>query len=878
MVNKKRGVFCFIFVILLIGFVSASFNVSNYEVTKDKYSPQNYLEAWAQISFDKEASTSLFETSVGDSFELLKLLELNNFVKTCVPSDCESAYSSDGEGKASLSFSLESGKSKVVGLKFTGSINSVYYVNFSVQSNAGASCKNQLEIDFLADGSVEKGNDKASSEVCSALKNYGCFNSSGESEKLTVEENPYCQKMNLSEAAGFKVGAWVKKGGPKTLEMIVFDKSVNEKARCDLPEPTDLGGEISCDINYTVVKEEEHYVCIKSKSGSTDHQIKSNPSTKCGFFGTPIKAATTAYQIFAQGKKFNSVGTLKIDDSLNGKSIGGDLIESYLLSKYDLDCTDGCVVPIKFTSGYNQDQTITLSNLKGKYRTSSGNPILDEFDELEESPAKISASSQKLYFNQAEFSVTKNMTAYGNETFILKLGEKNIFSKVIFIEKISTIESVSPLFAGAANPTEFVIDVNEKNNSKIINYKWEFGDGTNQTTLVNKTTHTYNEIKDYNLKITITDENGFESSKTFNISVGSPKNIVDYEIKKKLRYVGNLTLDVEILSGFYKESVKEILDLNASKIKLEGLRKNYDNASKEEDYIIIMKELVKLKIPKSIYLVDKIETPFYPLETNIDLDILEAIGAGSYESNLKNDYEKAVSDWVINNLDINLINKNIVGIYEQEGEKDILKIFEIDIEESSGSNYYIVFESLENLEFDKSYSETEEENYIYISASDDENIIFSTTSDVDFMDLPVFISPAISELNVFVPGICNGDDFCDKEAGENWRNCSDCSFSWTILLVIGLLFIIGIVIYIALQIWYKKKYESHLFKDRNSLYNVVQYVHGAKQKGIKEKEVKKNLRKAGWKSEQVTYATKKYKGRETGMWNPFKKRFFKKEA
>ena len=73
--------------------------------------------------------------------------------------------------------------------------------------------------------------------------------------------------------------------------------------------------------------------------------------------------------------KFNSVGTLKISDSLNGKSIGGDLVESYLLSKYDLDCTDGCVVPIKFTSGYDKNQTITLSNLNGKYRKSSGKTL-----------------------------------------------------------------------------------------------------------------------------------------------------------------------------------------------------------------------------------------------------------------------------------------------------------------------------------------------------------------------------------------------------------------------------------------------------------------------------------------------------------------------
>ena len=68
-----------------------------------------------------------------------------------------------------------------------------------------------------------------------------------------------------------------------------------------------------------------------------------------------------------------------------------------------------------------------------------------------------------------------------------------------------------------------------------------------------------------------------------------------------------------------------------------------------------------------------------------------------------------------------------------------------------------------------------------------------------------------------------------------------------------------------MQEWYKRKYESHLFKNRNSLYNIVQYIRQAKSKGIEEKKIKANLKKAGWSLEQIRYATKKHEGKRTGM-------------
>jgi len=865
---EKRLIIALLAVILLLSFVTASFEVGEYKSLLEKYSPQSYFNGYVKLKLDKEPANSLFTTNMGDSIELLSLIKLNNVTYSCSPADCKSTYEVDGTAKQSLSFDINSTNPKIIGLKFTGEISSVDSINFSLQSNAGASCDNQVKIDFINDGISEKGNNKASSEICTSSKNYGCFVDSGEFEKPIVEETPYCQKINLSEAAGFKIGAWVKKSGAKQLEMVVYDKDGDEKAKCELPESTDAGAEVSCDINYSVMKKEEHYVCIKSKSGSTEHQIKSssNQSSKCGFFGIPIKSATASYQIFAVAKKFDSVGTIGINDTFEQGSIAQDLIEDYLLDRYDLDCSDTCIVPIKFSTNYEIKQSITLSDLNLKYKKSAGNYKEENFYNLKEIAAKISMNEQRLDLNKAKFSVTNNISEYGNKTFILNLNGKEVFSQSIYLGKISTIESLTPLAVPAAYPMEYNIIVKEQNNSKIIKYTWAFGDGTNESTTTGEITHTYNEIKNYELKITIKDINGYESFKIFNITVGSPKDIAASEIQKKLGYVDDLKSEIGNMTGFYVQTLEKSLDLNNSENKLKELEINYTGAATDNDYIAIMKEVVKIKVPQSVELKEQIkDAEFYPVETNINLDILKKIGGGDY-TGLEKDYTNAISGFMIDNLDIKITYKEIVGSYEQHDEK-ILRIFEMNIDKIAGGDYYIILNNISNLKFDKSYGEKTESNYVYISSTGNEKIIFLTTGDIDFIDLPVFMTPPLTKLNVAISAVvCNNNGVCDKSAGEDWKTCKDCSASWTILWIILGIFVVGLAVYIALQIWYQRQYENHLFKDRNSLYNLVQYINQAKDRGIEEDKIRQNLKKAGWGGEQIIYAIKKYHGRRTGMW------------
>ena len=65
--------------------------------------------------------------------------------------------------------------------------------------------------------------------------------------------------------------------------------------------------------------------------------------------------------------------------------------------------------------------------------------------------------------------------------------------------------------------------------------------------------------------------------------------------------------------------------------------------------------------------------------------------------------------------------------------------------------------------------------------------------------------------------------------------------------------------------WYKNNYENYLFKNKNNLYNLLAYIDRSKKEGKSDSEIYRNLKKAGWDSEQANYSMKKYANKKTGM-------------
>ena len=123
---------------------------------------------------------------------------------------------------------------------------------------------------------------------------------------------------------------------------------------------------------------------------------------------------------------------------------------------------------------------------------------------------------------------------------------------------------------------------------------------------------------------------------------------------------------------------------------------------------------------------------------------------------------------------------------------------------------YMIIGNLENVVFEDETLPVKEYNgYLYFNLNDVyDTVSFSTTSNINFLDIPVFISPSIDKLTP--PKI--GDY-------ERWQKPK----KWALfVLIVIILVLISVISYILLQIWYRKKYETYLFKTKTTLqYNGI---------------------------------------------------------
>ena len=108
---------------------------------------------------------------------------------------------------------------------------------------------------------------------------------------------------------------------------------------------------------------------------------------------------------------------------------------------------------------------------------------------------------------------------------------------------------------------------------------------------------------------------------------------------------------------------------------------------------------------------------------------------------------------------------------------------------------------------------------------------------------------------------------CESERGENSNNCRvDCKPWTSTIILFCILFFIAFVVYILLQEWYKRYYESYLFKDKNQLFNAIAFMNNAENQKMSKDEIFRKLKPYRWNSEQLHYAWNKLHGWRTGMW------------
>lgn len=842
----------FLFLILLffiISFASASFSIGKGNMTLKTYSPGAYLIGYLNISFQNQSINGILRDNQGNTINLTELLNSSrnkgyNF--TCDVIDCEKNYQSKDK-LSSKTYSLTSGEEILFGLEFKGILEKINSVKFTIDSNAGEACESQFKIDILNNEIYDYSNTKTSSLVCSGAYT-GCYNASiREDIELLITNTPLCQKMNLSEASGYQIGAWIaeKTSGASSIKMSLYDKIGLKITGCDILKAgmSASGGELYCNISYLNPKIDEYYVCLYSEGNGGEYKTKGYSLIKgCGFSGLPPKNGSAAYYIFAKPKKFGAVGSLNIGDNLTNEQNISTLAEDYIYSTYGTnDCTNGCYVPIKIKA--NVAQEITIKNFSIKYDQENLPGIEDKkFSTLEEVSAKINSKPQYLFLD----GLFKLPTKVGNLSYYLYLDEDKLMNENLQIKNVSM--SLSPLRVPIAETTTFKINVISDNIP--VEYTWVFEDAT-KITLTNQVNYIYLKEGYHEILVGVETKDGGLFAKTFNISVKSAKetgNETLTELEKNLKQINNQIIN---LDSFTKSKIIEDLNLTFVENKISSLRLQFNKADNESDYIEIINELNSISLPEAIIQTSTNYISYYPEKIDIDLYALAAITGEDYDGENSSGYKDAILYWNQLTLDTKISMKEFSYKYGSE-LIPFLKTFNLQFapKEYLENNTYLIIGNLEDLQFSKNISQKGE--YSYIKINGESSISFSTTENVNFIGLPLFISPAIENLPALIanpPG----------QYKNNW---------WILVILFASVIIIAFAVYLILHKWYDKRYEDSLFPNKNNLYNLITYINNQKAKGFSEEQIQESLRKAKWSSERIRYVIRKYLGKNTGMWEP----------
>lgn len=844
--------FILLILILEIGFISAEFSIgepSHYVFTS--YNNGNYLDGWINISFNQEPTNSLLNNSLGGGINLLNLLNKisnTNFKYNCTPKSCIGTYSATN-GETEKVFQLDNGDSAIFGFNLTGErFTGISNFEFDLISNNPETGIVPISIDILNDGNEEWQAYNRSENY--GLERFGCFEKTEVVDSASIAANIYyCEKITMQKTPQAEIGAYVKGNGNEVnLTMKIENENRAFSKSCTTKVQFEGEGRIACvvDTSNIIKSDGRYYVCIKATSSKdSGYEIDYEQTNTCGL-SNDVEGYD--FYIFGRSKKYSSDTKAHINDT-EIKNSGGSVssienyIEDYISDVYGNDCKAGCIIPVRLNS--NVTQQIGIYNAEISYVVGISKTT-DKIFDLLESPATITTSEfQQLYLTDAGFNIDN--LEEGEEISVFLRGEK-LFSESLNLESAPTMY-ISPLITAVNYPTVFSVRISGVNATK---YYWNFGDGKIQTTTTKQVSHTYNETGNYSLSLKVQDITGREYSKGFSVivslaSVMVPKILADYS--NNLQRLEN---SLSQFSTFEQQTIKDAINFEEVKEEISLLNKNAAAARTEEDYNNIIESLSELKIPsyvgKTLFGKNII---FYPKEKNINLNLLEEIGGGNFTLEKEEKYKEAISSFVSRNLNIVLNFSEFSALYSDYKEP-LVKIFQVDIQNKGTKPVYIVVEDGENIITKGDiFTKTEDYQYARLEGGEKQYLVFSTTEDFGFLDFPMFVSPSLKDIT-----LAEWSEFDTTETTKKWVIFG---------VIVGGMIFLTFLVYIVLQMWYKRKYENYLFKDRNNLYNLVNYIKSAKDKGTKNNEIEKNLEKVGWSSEQIRYAMRKFENKNTGM-------------
>ncbi|MEK6888755.1 MAG: PKD domain-containing protein [Nanoarchaeota archaeon] len=862
----RRGLILLSLVIVAILLISPALaNVKiQSENLKRLYSGGDTITGIIKVNITNEPANNQVVTNFKGNITLIELIRANNLAEginyNCSIYGCNAGYEDEGSVNT---LSVDSSSAEFVGFKLNRA-DRIDSLDVVISSDSGPSCSPQLSIDVLGKEEYRLHNTNYTSERCGS-KNYGCFDLSRADKKVEIGSEGVCEQMELWPAPAYEISAKITNSTGTTgiIKAELLDEQggvYGAVGECEMPLQKESVEELKCTIGNPIMERKNYTVCISASGGN--YKINAEDSGRiCGSARTNLGFGFSFdYEVSAQALEYDEVN-FSLNDAF-GRAYGGleigQIADDYLNEIYGGNCSDGCYIPLLITS--NLDQNIDFSRPKAEYFF-QGNKLSEEtFYSLEKKDAVINAKNMELDLEKAEFTIPLNSSENKLRIFV---GGSKIYNDIAINITKGFDFDIIPKFALIGIQTEYSILTNDN----ISKTEWKFGNSAVKQSNGKSITNRIDEGGEYTLEVKATNTRGAVSIKNIKVIVGDPEESLKQLINQSETGIKKIEEYLNTLPQWAKSKISEKIELE--KLKSEVITvKNVDNAGDENKTIALIDRISALNIPISIKESDKGSLPLALGFSNINTKYIEKISASEISDAQREEFTNNLLFWIDENyaplVEFKVIEKNTAS-----GPEPLVTQISVTLnkkKEELSESYLIIDYPIENIYFAEDYGaieivSDETSTGTYILANEENKIEFMVSGKVEFSELGMYISPVVSDIGSYA-----NIDFEKKQFPAGLLTF------WVAILIIC-----ALVVYIILQEWYKRHYENYLFRNKDDLYNLMNFIYNTRKGSITEQEMKKKLLSNGWSGEQISYTAKKLDGKRTGMFEIPIFRFFEQK-
>lgn len=851
----RKGVLIGLLLVLAVS-ICFGLNAGRGSFINKNYAGGELLIGQVNLSLNSDLAAGKFKavfTKSGYTKEVIsdktikQIFDDNQASYTCTPTNCFNDYTLLGQD-TEKSFTLNDG-GKIIAFKLTGTNAAFTSLAFTTDINNQVTCQNPVSIDLLDDGVIDWQATKMTDNfICSS--NTGCFDSSETVDYAVIRQEPYCELMNLPASSKFMLSAWVRKGstewsdGMLAMSLYTADDGTQIGDACNLPEPSTSGGLVNCTIELdSPVQAGDMYVCLSSTDDITGYKTRTeDKSPVCGIstYPSPGNDATDDFYIFAKIPAYDQVGTITEAD-INEIDTQ---ISDYLLKVYKNNCTKGCKIPVRFIA--NTSTSVDVHDVSLKYETTVTHEDNYVYDATL-NPLKLSSGYKVL---DASSLGIKTPGLSGLYDLKLYAGDTLLNSTKVNVTVFKPIIGIYPMVAVLKAPTDFQILLQDS--FTALGYSWDFGDGTTIQTLTNTATHTYNNSGTYTVTVSVTNTANKTSSAEFDVSIANAKDSANMTIQRYSERSTKINSQIASLPAWCQTAIKTHLGIDTLAAKLTSARASFASATSDPQYITILNSLTGTRVPVSIDISNQSELPYYIDYNLIDVAKLSALEAGASAA------PKLISNWMTANVDMKVKFRTLSILFDEGAENDILATLTITPKSEQNIKTFLVVEG--DASFSEPVTNMNGSSGIVSDTLSAQTVDFLQYNAASFNDLKIYMSPEFSQIAGAIVVECNINGVC--EAGETTTNCpEDCKHYGTAVFIIILILLLGAGAAYGLLWWYKRNYETVLFKGkREDLFNLMNFIRASKIQNVQKNDIAKQLKEQGWTSEQISYGFMQVEG------------------